>query len=59
MSDHLIDRLKKDNDALRSKLAAMTHAIETCCTPSRNAVMQNLVAACPPGQGRGASGTPP
>ena len=35
MSDHLIDRLKKDNDALRSKLAAMTHAIETCCTPSR------------------------
>ncbi len=58
MSDHLIDRLKKDNDALRSKLAAMTHAIETCCTPSRNAVMQNLVSACPPGQGRGASGTP-
>lgn len=58
MSDHLIDRLKKDNDALRSKLAAMTHAVETCCTPSRNAVMQNLVTACPPGQGRGASGTP-
>ena len=58
MSDHLIDRLKKDNDALRSKLAAMTHAIETCCTPSRNAVMQNLVTACPAGVGRGASGTP-
>ena len=58
MSEHLIDRLKKDNEVLRSKLAAMTHAIEACCTPSRNTIMQNLVTGCPPGLGRGASGTP-
>ena len=58
MSEHLIERLKKDNEMLRSKLAAMTNAIESCCTPSRNAVIQNLVTACPAGLGRGAVGTP-
>jgi len=58
MSEQMIDRLKKDNEVLRSKLVAMTHAIESCCTPSRNAVFQNLVTACPGGHGRGASGTP-
>ena len=58
MSEQMIDRLKKDNEVLRSKLVAMTHAIESCCTPSRNAVFQNLVTACPAGHGRGAGGTP-
>jgi hypothetical protein len=58
MSEHLIDRLRKDNEILRTKMSAMTHAIETCCSPSRTLMMQSLIAACSPGAGRGPAGTP-
>lgn len=58
MSEHLIDRLKKDNEMLKSKLSDIMHAIDISSSPSKNAIIQNLVAFCPSGKDRGSAGTP-
>lgn len=58
MSDHLIDRLKKDNEMLRNKMSAIMNAIELSSSPSKKAIMQNLLVTCPSGMGKGAGGTP-
>lgn len=58
MSEHMIDRLKKDNEILKSKLSSIMHAIEVSSTPTKSAIMQNLVAPCTSGAGREAGGTP-
>ena len=58
MCDHLIDRLKKDNEELKRKISAITRAIEKSSSPERNSILQRLLTLSPSGVERGASGTP-
>lgn len=58
MCDHLIDRLRKDNEALKRQISAITQAIERSSSPERNSILQRLLASSPSGVERGAAGTP-
>ena len=57
MSEILISRLRKENDALKRKLEAARSAIQSLSSPSRNLIMQDMLN-CPTGQGKGPDGTP-
>jgi len=58
ISEHMVERLQKDNEILRRRLAAATAAIETISSPSKNLIMQRMITSCPTGVGKGAIGTP-
>jgi hypothetical protein len=58
MSELLISRLRKENDALKRKLEAARNAIQSMSSPSRNLIMQDMLNCCPTGQGKGPDGTP-
>jgi len=58
ISEILIRRLRKENDALKRKLEAARNAIQSMSSPSRNLIMQDMMNCCPTGQGKGPDGTP-
>jgi hypothetical protein len=58
MSEQQAERLRKQNISLVQQLQAAMAALGGHTTPSGRPLLARLAAACPPGEGRGAAGTP-